>query len=128
MTQSQTSALVDYQREDEIVTLTLNRPDKLNAFNDELVGALSDALHRFDMDDEAQIAILTGSGRAFSTGADVKQRQLRSREEFLRLGGPQGRGTHSADLLTKSVNWKPVIAGRTAMCSASRSASCWNAT
>ncbi|MDB5487434.1 MAG: hypothetical protein JWQ58_1149, partial [Reyranella sp.] len=44
MTQSKTSTLVDYERDGEIVTLTLNRPDKLNAFNDELVGALSDAL------------------------------------------------------------------------------------
>jgi len=110
MTDARTTALVDYERDGEIVTLTLNRPDRLNAFSDELVGALSDALHRFDMDDEAQIAILNGRGRAFSSGADVKQRQLRSREEFLRLGGPQGRGTHSADLLTKAVNWKPVIA------------------
>ncbi len=82
MTQSHASTLVEYERDGEIVTLTLNRPDKLNAFNDELVGALSDALHRFDMEDEAHIAILTGSGRAFSSGADVKQRQLRSREEF----------------------------------------------
>jgi enoyl-CoA hydratase/carnithine racemase len=103
-------ALVTYERDGEIVTITLNRPDKLNAFSDELVGALGEELHRFDMDDEAQVAILCGNGRAFSSGADVKQRQLRSREEFLRLGGPQGRGTHSSDLLTKAVNWKPVIA------------------
>jgi len=103
-------ALVNYEREGQIVTLTLNRPEKLNAFSDELVGALSDELHRFDMDDEAHVAILCGTGRAFSSGADVQQRQLRSREEFLRLGGPQGRGTHSSDLLTKAVNWKPVIA------------------
>lgn len=110
MADSKVASLVDYAREGEIVTLTLNRPEKLNAFSDELVGALSDALHRFDMDDAAQIAILNGRGRAFSSGADVQQRQLRSREEFLRLGGPQGRGTHSSDLLTKAVNWKPVIA------------------
>lgn len=110
MTDTKSSTLVSYERDGGIVTLTLDRPEKLNAFSDELVGALSDALHRFDMDDEAQIAILNGRGRAFSTGADVKQRQLRSREEFLRLGGPQGRGTHSADLLTKAVNWKPVVA------------------
>ena len=103
-------ALVNYERDGQIVTLTLNRPEKLNAFSDELVGALSDELHRFDMDDEAHVAILCGTGRAFSSGADVQQRQLRSREEFLRLGGPQGRGTHSSDLLTKAVNWKPVIA------------------
>ena len=103
-------ALVNYEQQGEIVTLTLNRPEKLNAFSDELVGALGEALHSFDADETAHIAILCGNGRAFSTGADVQQRQLRSREEFLKLGGPQGRGTHSADLLTKSVNWKPVIA------------------
>ena len=103
-------ALVNYARDGQIVTITLNRPEKLNAFSDELVGALGEELHRFDMDEEAHVAILCGTGRAFSSGADVQQRQLRSREEFLRLGGPQGRGTHSSDLLTKAVNWKPVIA------------------
>src|SRR5262249_46513634 len=108
--EEETMALVDYERDGGIVTLTLNRPDKLNAFSDERAGILSAALHRSDTDDEAQIAILCGNGRAFSSGADVHQRQLRSREEFLKLGGPQGRGTHSADLLTKAVNWKPVIA------------------
>ena len=102
--------LVEYASEDHVVTLTLNRPEKLNAFNDELVVALTDALRRFDADPDAYVAILCGNGRAFSSGADVQQRQLRSREEFQRLGGPQGFGAHSADLLTKSVNWKPVIA------------------
>src|SRR5262249_51627564 len=102
--------LVEYACEDHVVTLTLNRPEKLNAFNDELVVALNDALRRFDADPDAYVAILCGNGRAFSSGADVHQRQLRSREEFQRLGGPQGFGVHSADLLTRSVNWKPVIA------------------
>ncbi|MDI1344050.1 MAG: enoyl-CoA hydratase-related protein [Pseudolabrys sp.] len=69
MTAKKSDALVDYERDGEIVTLTLNRPEKLNAFSDELVGALSDALHRFDMDDEAHIAILNGRGRAFSSSA-----------------------------------------------------------
>ena len=102
--------LVEYVCEDHVATLTLNRPEKLNAFSDELVVALNDALRRFDADPEAYVAILCGRGRAFSSWADVQQRQLRSREEFERLGGPQGFGAHSADLLTKSVNWKPVIA------------------
>jgi len=102
--------LVEYTCSDRVATLTLNRPEKLNAFNDELVMALQDGLRRFDADPEAQVAIIHGRGRAFSSGADVQQRQLRKREEFERLGGPQGFGAHSCDLLTKSVNWKPVIA------------------
>ena len=48
----ETMALVNYEQDGEIVTLTLNRPEKLNAFSDELVGVLGDALHRFDTDDD----------------------------------------------------------------------------
>src|SRR6201986_5427734 len=103
-------ALDNYEQDGAVVTLTLNRPAKLNAFSDELVAALGDALHRFDADETAHIAILCGTGPPFSSGADVQQRQLRSREEFLKLGGPQGRGTHSSDRLTTAVTWKPVIA------------------
>lgn len=102
--------LVDYARDGAIVTLTLNRPEKLNAFSDDLVRALDRALKRFDAEEAAHVAILCGKGRAFSSGADVHQRQLRAREEFERLGGPQGEGAHAADLLTRCVNWKPVIA------------------
>ena len=101
---------VEYACADKVATITLNRPDKLNAVSDEVVAQLADALRRFDLDPEAEVAILNGKGRAFSSGADVRQRQLRSRDEFERLGGPQGWGTNSADLLTRSVNWKPVIA------------------
>ena len=101
---------VEYSCADQVATITINRPDKLNAVSDEVVAQLSEALRRFDLDPEAEVAILNGKGRAFSSGADVRQRQLRSRDEFERLGGPQGWGTNSADLLTRSVNWKPVIA------------------
>jgi enoyl-CoA hydratase/carnithine racemase len=101
---------VEYSCADKIATITLNRPDKLNAVSDEVVAQLAAAFRRFDLDPQAEIAILNGNGRAFCSGADVRQRQLRSREEFEKLGGPQGWGTNSADLLTKSVNWKPVIA------------------
>ncbi len=105
-----TETLVEYACKDQIATLTLNRPDRLNAFSDELVRHLMDSLRRFDLDPEAQVAIICGKGRAFSSGADVHQRQLRQREEFEALGGPQGWGANSGDLLTRSVNWKPVIA------------------
>jgi enoyl-CoA hydratase/carnithine racemase len=102
--------LVSYEADGGIVTIALNRPEKLNAFNAQLVLALKAALRRFDEDPSALVAILTGNGRAFSTGADVKARQARSREEFERLGGPQEPEANSADLLNRSVKWKPIIA------------------
>ena len=71
----------------------------------------ADSEERFPLiDADAHVAVICGRGRAFSTGADVHQRQLRQREEFERLGGPQGAGANAAALLTHAVNWKPVIA------------------
>ena len=98
-----TETLVEYACSNQVATLTLNRPDRLNAFSDDLVRHLADALRRFDLDPEAQVAIICGKGRAFSSGADVHQRQLRKREEFEEHGGPQGWGANSGDLLTRSV-------------------------
>jgi enoyl-CoA hydratase/carnithine racemase len=99
-----------YDCADRIATITLNRPNKLNAFDDNQVRRLGEALRGFDIDSAADVAILCGRGRAFSSGADVQQRQLRTREEFEQLGGPQAHDANAADLLTRSVNWKPVIA------------------
>ena len=110
MSETDPNELVHYSVENKVATITLNRPEKLNAFSDELVVALDRMLRRFDADPEAYTAIIHGAGRAFSTGADVHQRQLRKREEFERLGGPQGHGAHASDLFVHSVNWKPVIA------------------
>ena len=93
---------VEYSCADKIATITLNRPDKLNAVSDEVVRQLAEAFRRFDLDPEADVAILNGNGRAFCSGADVRQRQLRSRDEFEKLGGPQGWGANSADLLTRA--------------------------
>jgi enoyl-CoA hydratase/carnithine racemase len=101
---------VEYERDGAIATIAINRPEKLNAVSDEVVRQLMTAFREFDADPEAHVAILCGRGRAFCSGADVHQRQLRSREEFERLGGPQGHGANSGDLLMQSVNWKPVVA------------------
>src|SRR5579871_2039168 len=102
--------LVEYRLDGHVATITLNRPEKLNAFDADLVRALAGKLRRFDEDNAARVAILAGAGKAFSTGADVKARQCRSIEEFERLGGPQEPDAHSGDLLTRAVKWKPVIA------------------
>jgi len=98
-----------YDTKGAICYITLNRPEKLNAASDQLVEEVNDALFEFDADETLQVAILTGAGRAFCSGADVRQRQLRSPEELRRLGGPAGRRSRENGL-AEAVNWKPVIA------------------
>ena len=96
--------LVTYQRSGHVVEIGLNRPEKLNALSTELVNELSDAFYRFDADADGWIAILSGAGRAFCTGADVTNR----------IGSAAGRGvsraTKSTVLLADYQNTKPVIA------------------
>jgi enoyl-CoA hydratase len=61
---------VQYARQGHLATLTLDRPAKLNAIDAAMQAALAEAWRRFEQDDEAWIAILAGSGRAFCAGAD----------------------------------------------------------
>src|SRR4051812_13889385 len=63
---------VRYQRDGHVATITYNRPDALNAINGELREALNAAWLRFRDDNEAWVAIVTGAGRAFCAGADIK--------------------------------------------------------
>ncbi len=56
---------------DGIGTLTLNRPEKLNAFTDGMLHALVAALDDFETRDDVQVAILTGAGGGFSSGGDI---------------------------------------------------------
>jgi enoyl-CoA hydratase len=58
---------------DAVRILTLNRPDKLNALNHALAGALIDALYAADADKAVRAVVLTGAGRAFSAGADLSE-------------------------------------------------------
>jgi len=60
-----------YDAADGILTLTLNRPDKLNAFTDTMAHELMDAFDRADADDSVRAVIVTGAGRAFCAGADL---------------------------------------------------------
>jgi 2-(1,2-epoxy-1,2-dihydrophenyl)acetyl-CoA isomerase len=60
---------------DGVLTLTLNRPDALNSFNVEMKEALLGALKDAARDREVRVVILTGAGRAFSAGQDLKERQ-----------------------------------------------------
>jgi enoyl-CoA hydratase/carnithine racemase len=66
--------IADDQR---VRTLTLNRPDVLNAFNDELYFATATALNEAAADPEVAVVLLTGAGRAFSAGNDLNEMQRR---------------------------------------------------
>ncbi len=96
-----------YRRKDKTGYIKFNRPQSLNAVNDQFDSDFHDALLEFDTDEEAWVAIIHGEGRSFCAGADVKQRfvdmpaqQMASRE----------RGSSAESYLGRSINWKPVIA------------------
>jgi len=58
---------------DRVGLITLNRPEALNALNDDLIRELGEALDAFDADDGIGAIVLTGSEKAFAAGADIKQ-------------------------------------------------------
>jgi 2-(1,2-epoxy-1,2-dihydrophenyl)acetyl-CoA isomerase len=57
---------------DRVATLTLNRPDRLNALSSPMLDALLDALPRLAADPQIAVVVLTGAGRGFCAGGDVK--------------------------------------------------------
>ncbi len=101
------SAAVLYQIDNQIVTITLNRPEALNAINRQLRRELGEAIVRFDQDPEARVAIITGAGRAFCAGRDLKERAADN------AAGVQARALDSmgeASLSGFPRTWKPLIA------------------
>ncbi len=62
---------IQYAVEGAVATITLHRPDKMNAFTSRMCHELLDALDRLDEDDDVRAVIVTGSGRAFCAGADL---------------------------------------------------------
>jgi len=64
-------SLIRYEVEDGVCTVTLNRPDRLNAVNTPMLDELREAWDRADGDDGVRAVIVTGAGRAFCAGADL---------------------------------------------------------
>jgi len=63
---------IQYKISDRILTITLNRPDQMNAFNETMCAEIVDALDRADTDDDVRAIIVTGAGRAFCAGSDLE--------------------------------------------------------
>jgi len=59
------------ERTDRVATITLNRPEALNAWTDRMAAELTEALGQLDRDDAIRAVVLTGAGRAFCAGADL---------------------------------------------------------
>ena len=93
-------------REGGIVTITLNRPDKLNALNAQLIGDLLRTMHELATDDGVRVAILTGAGeKAFAAGADIaamREMTVAQAKAFADMG-------HRTGAMIESVRF-PVIA------------------
>jgi 2-(1,2-epoxy-1,2-dihydrophenyl)acetyl-CoA isomerase len=77
------SDIVKYAKDGATAIITLNRPESMNAFTTELRKGLLDALQQANTDDSVRVVILTGEGRCFSAGADLKDGLNRSVKEML---------------------------------------------
>jgi 2-(1,2-epoxy-1,2-dihydrophenyl)acetyl-CoA isomerase len=79
-----------YRRHEGIVTLTLNRPETLNAMNEAMMGEIERILIELEADTAARVVVLTGAGRAFSSGGDQKRDGTPVPPSFFKgdLGGP----------------------------------------
>jgi len=90
------------ERKEHITTISLNRPDRLNALNNELVDELSKALAAEDKDNETRVVVITGVGRAFCSGADLRAEQT---------GGRSAAGHTMANRIFDALDIeKPIIA------------------
>lgn len=83
---------VRLERESHVATVTLDRPEKLNAFNDQMSSEIWSAMHEVDMDPEVRAVVLAGNGRSFCAGADLIE-------------------TENPDLEHRGPYWRPMAGG-----------------
>jgi enoyl-CoA hydratase/carnithine racemase len=74
--------VIEVETSGDVAIVTLARPEKLNAINDEMLHGLLDAVESIGRDDAIGAAVLTGRGRAFSTGGDIKAMDAMDEETF----------------------------------------------
>jgi len=98
---------IDISKEAGIVKVTLNRPEKLNAFGGHMRRDLAEALEKAGSDNDVRVVVITGAGRAFCAGGDVKFMaeliERKDSEEFSRLLGSARRVITAIRQMTKPV-------------------------
>ena len=107
---------IRYEVQDRVATVTLNRPEKLNAFTRRMRDELIDAFGRADADDGVRVVIVTGAGRAFCAGYDLKQFAEGDRTNRWTQGMPwdpmqdyRGMKANTDDFFSIWRSYKPVI-------------------
>jgi len=92
-----------------IATITLNRPEKMNAFNRKMSGELIFALDRFDRGEEERVLVITGAGRAFSTGEDLANINLDASDLQMREYAEEALGDYHNIVRATLLIGKPII-------------------
>ncbi len=87
---------IAYEVSENIATITLNRPEKMNAFTGQMMAELIDALDRANKDDDVRVIIFTGAGKAFCAGADLSQ-GAKTFDYDNRTDRPEKQGAAAAD-------------------------------
>ena len=109
---------IRYECQDRIATITFNRPEKLNAFNDAMVMRLANVLDAFDIDENANVAVIRGEGRAFykrGGRASASASQRGGHEEawwFAGMGGTRRRPVHAGHQLETCHHSAAWVCGR----------------
>ncbi|WP_423224906.1 enoyl-CoA hydratase-related protein [Candidatus Amarolinea aalborgensis] len=97
---------IHYQVTGAVATIVLNRPEKLNAFNEQMTRETMAAFAQADQDDGVRVIVLTGAGRGFSAGQDLEDLQRRPAD--LSIGDHLRRGYNALVLSMRTIE-KPVI-------------------
>src|SRR6516162_2291755 len=89
--------------ENGVAWLTLNRPERLNALSTEMTGALTEALNRIATDREVGCVVITGAGRGWCAGGDVKSMEARGRDQTVEDRVEGLRRAHQLPLLMRTM-------------------------
>lgn len=101
---------LEYSVADGIATLLLNRPEKKNAFTDDMLRAWADCLREAQNDDSVRVIVVTGAGDAFCSGGDLGRRTAETAPPtVLQRKQRLAQGTHKVALTMQEID-KPVIA------------------
>ena len=98
-----------YEVQDRVATITLNRPDKLNAFTGDMIDAWAKSLAAAQADDGVNVVVVTGAGRAFCSGGDVGRMREAGAPQALDGKNSLWEGVHRVPKTLEAMD-KPVIA------------------